>query len=275
MPFTDPISSRQTPKILYKYREADNIYHLDIILKNELFLASPQNFNDPFDCKFPIPAPNDPERLKTLIRNYTDKDDSLINSLLNKLNESEKAGPAYKFLLNKITNSELFKKAQHEEVKKRGNKYGIYCLSEKERNILMWSHYAKSHSGFCVGFDSKILGELNTFILLSPIEYKEDFPEIDFHSEDIQQWARFLFLRKHNDWSYECEWRLVKEDGANKTMKFPAEMIQEIYFGMEIDFRAKERIVMMVRKYLPGSTKVFQMMKDGAGFKVNPEPVQL
>jgi hypothetical protein len=38
-----------------------------------------------------------------------------------------------------------FLKRLHEEV-------GVLCFSEKYDNILMWSHYAKSHTGLCVEF---------------------------------------------------------------------------------------------------------------------------
>lgn len=31
--------------------------------------------------------------------------------------------------------------------------FGIYSLTSKSDNLLMWSHYADSHKGFCVGFD--------------------------------------------------------------------------------------------------------------------------
>ena len=30
--------------------------------------------------------------------------------------------------------------------------YGIFSCSKKWNSILMWSHYAANHTGFCVGF---------------------------------------------------------------------------------------------------------------------------
>lgn len=31
---------------------------------------------------------------------------------------------------------------------------GMLCLTEKEDNLLMWSHYAQNHEGFVIGFDT-------------------------------------------------------------------------------------------------------------------------
>ena len=41
------------PKIIYKYRSWANEYHRNILLKNQVYLSSPIEFNDPFDCKIP------------------------------------------------------------------------------------------------------------------------------------------------------------------------------------------------------------------------------
>ena len=30
---------------------------------------------------------------------------------------------------------------------------GVYCLTEKATNVLMWSHYSQNHEGFLIEFD--------------------------------------------------------------------------------------------------------------------------
>ncbi|HTA27228.1 MAG TPA: hypothetical protein VK809_05535 [Bacteroidia bacterium] len=42
------------PPVVYKYRDWNNNFHKRTVLNLELFLSSPSNFNDPFDCKIPI-----------------------------------------------------------------------------------------------------------------------------------------------------------------------------------------------------------------------------
>ena len=38
-------------KILYKYRDWSNSDHRHLLTDGELFLSSPKDFNDPFDCR--------------------------------------------------------------------------------------------------------------------------------------------------------------------------------------------------------------------------------
>src|SRR5258706_15682633 len=44
----------QYPDVVYKYRDWKNDFHKRVLLNHELFLSSPKNFNDPFDCKIPL-----------------------------------------------------------------------------------------------------------------------------------------------------------------------------------------------------------------------------
>ena len=38
---------------IYKYRSWQNSCHKNLLLYNELYFASPKDFNDPFDCRIP------------------------------------------------------------------------------------------------------------------------------------------------------------------------------------------------------------------------------
>jgi len=42
---------RPLPLIVYKYRNWENISHRNTLIYNEIYLASPKDFNDPFDCR--------------------------------------------------------------------------------------------------------------------------------------------------------------------------------------------------------------------------------
>jgi len=39
------------PEIVYKYRDWKNHFHKRLLLNNEIYLSSPKDFNDPFDCR--------------------------------------------------------------------------------------------------------------------------------------------------------------------------------------------------------------------------------
>src|ERR1700754_1158337 len=42
------------PPIVYKYRTWTDINHQRMLRNNELYLSSPADFNDPFDCRIPV-----------------------------------------------------------------------------------------------------------------------------------------------------------------------------------------------------------------------------
>jgi len=78
---------------------------------------------------------------------------------------------------------------------------GILCFSRNWDNILLWSHYAGSHTGICLGFDA-------------PDEYGLDVhyqPNVlQIHGpEDVNEGLVLRMLRtKHESWSYEQEVRM-------------------------------------------------------------------
>lgn len=69
---------RRLPRVLYKYRDRKNRYHRRIIRNNEIYFASPKDFNDPFDCRISpdITQLNNEEVKKfidkTVIQNFSD-----------------------------------------------------------------------------------------------------------------------------------------------------------------------------------------------------------
>ena len=37
---------------------------------------------------------------------------------------------------------------------------GVLCLSACDNSILMWSHYADEHKGFCIGFNNSLVASI-------------------------------------------------------------------------------------------------------------------
>jgi hypothetical protein len=81
---------------------------------------------------------------------------------------------------------------------------GILCLSKTPSNILMWSHYAASHSGFLIEFDSNH-GYFNHGT--SEVRYSHNRPRMLAKAGDQ---ATDIFYTKGIDWRYEKEVRKVK-----------------------------------------------------------------
>lgn len=74
--------------------------------------------------------------------NFNDPFDSNLNYLLDKK------------ILWSSGNSKL-----EDAIKTTKNRLGICCFSESHDNLHMWSHYADSHTGLCIGYDIDVIEE--------------------------------------------------------------------------------------------------------------------
>lgn len=110
---------------------------------------------------------------------------------------------------------------------------GILCLTGKPDNLLMWAHYADSHTGLVIEFDVEheffkqvfedplspagLDEDLSKdYGYLKPMVYNDHRPEITIST--IKSFDSFLV--KSNDWKYEQEWRMLMPTAkANKVVK--------------------------------------------------------
>ena len=119
-----------------------------------------------------------------------------------------------------------------------------FCNGETEEalgNLLMWSHYADEHSGYCVKYKlSKHFikqDENDSFehMFLKPIIYRKDEEKVDI-SELTTINTDLAFATKHESWKYEKEVRLIvynpnKEESFYGIPLDKDSCIEAIYFG--------------------------------------------
>jgi hypothetical protein len=221
------------PKKLYKYRTFDKDgYYKSLIKNNELFFSSPDKFNDPFDCCAYMDLTKDAKQkimalceenyrsqLKHAPKNLVDKTMNVFRSMDDSL------------FKNKLNMAKVF----YEGAKL----HGICSLSEKFDNILIWSHYAECHKGFCIEYNVDIMVDkirtdfqkIENVLALGKVNYMMEYPIIN----DIFNITGNIdiYFRKHPDWNYEAEWRLLHLNHPNQGIKFPEGIITAIYFGVE------------------------------------------
>lgn len=192
------------PSIVYKYRNWDEDNHKRMLLNNELYLASPKGFNDPFDRGIPPDF--------SLLQTNQDKID-YVHSLTIRLQDSLKAqgytyNEAMKVGLERLKDFDNFQKNAIRTTTDYQNAYwGILSLTAVWDNTLMWSHYGNNHKGFCIGFDEEKLRTSGFFGKGGNVMYTDTYPSI--HPND----TTFSILASHvkaKDWEYEKEYRLTK-----------------------------------------------------------------
>lgn len=99
---------------------------------------------------------------------------------------------------------------------------GIICLSQKNDNVLMWTHYAERHSGICIEFETK---KDKIFQGVNRVHY----PKSIMLSTD-----KDYRLIKSNDWEYEKEYRVIHPDRAKQTVVINQAAITGICTGLWI-----------------------------------------
>jgi len=196
---------------LYKYC-AYNTNSLAILINKKIWAAKPESFNDPFDCKIKFTPPEI-------------KSDAFSKYSIRTGNSTG----------NRQRDYETFLEGLQEFREKDINKFGVFSMSQINDNILMWSHYANQHKGFCIGFVRKNGNQLGDITKTQPVEYDCNYPEVNPLDEngnyDHSIFTKMLFTKAKN-WEYEKEWRLVYPEG-DKEESLPAD-ISTIIFGLRM-----------------------------------------
>ena len=239
------------PKIVYKYRTWTLPFHQGVLKKNEFFLSSPKDTNDPFDCRIPIDY--------TLL-DTTDKIEAFARTVFTGESGQEYIrinGLDLKTEINKLTILLLDPKGlasyNGTEAKSlfefQDTNYGILSLSCKWNSILMWSHYSENHKGYCVGLNEDKLKRSDLFGMGGVVNYptSESFPRLDPLDGDLTN----AFGETHTkaaDWNYEAEYRLVQmfmetPTTEQRLRKVPDDYFEEIVIGLLTPEAHKKEII--------------------------------
>ena len=105
----------------------------------------------------------------------------------------------------------------------------------------MWSHYADNRSGVCLGFrkgNPLDYDNSSAFKAAEKVKYVSNRNEF---SSDTQQAIENDLYYKNSDWSYEREWRIIRETNENY-ITYNRSDLACIIFGEKTDAIIKELI---------------------------------
>lgn len=212
---------KQIPSKLYKYGSLQNSEFLrEVLLDNKIYCTCPFDFNDPFDCRPRVVVGNTSKQIKEAQK--------VIENILKKRTSLDRPSRKMeaKRIIREIRNSEGLTEAFAALLRRAG----VYCLTSKRDNLLMWAHYADKHRGFCLEFVSNPPGSF--FSKAEPIRYKKDYPIVKVFAADKEIWGKESFLTKSIDWEYEDEWRLTSRQSGH--LDFPPELLTGLILGCKI-----------------------------------------
>lgn len=119
------------------------------------------------------------------------------------------------------------------------------------KNNLMWSHYANSHTGFCIEYDLRKMDKESQFLhALYPIIYSKKPLLSDikacFYTDPTKD--MLTVMNKSSDWSYEEEYRLFCPANFNQDYFMPI-LPSRIFLGLNIKTKDQDKIIKFARKY--------------------------
>jgi hypothetical protein len=212
-----------TPETLYRYRHLMGEHRARtarILTDSVLYFASPASFNDPFDCKVHF-------RLTTSEDELRRKQQSLLKKYAPDLNRAQRRTKAAQDL--RTFDREKFLESMTAGFQGEVNKVGVLSLSEFPDEVLLWSHYAASHTGLCLGFS--VATDMAFFAPAQCVTYSADYPEIDMLRDDPMKHVEAFLLTKAAGWKYENEWRIIDHSTGPGEKAFLAKALLKVILG--------------------------------------------
>ena len=221
-------------RFLYKFRalEPSNGKSVDrirdILVRSRLWFSSPVNLNDPFEMSVKVTVKGTIEEKQQRFREVLKQEGM-------KWKEQTRQMPC----LVSMTSAEIGALAQA-QLRGDFDLTGVCCFGGDPRSILMWSHYASNHEGFCLQFE--VAEDFRAFGLAAPVDYVEEYPVVNWVTE-FREGIRDTILRKYIGWKYECESRILLPERARQYVRFRPEALKGIIIGC----RAKDATVAKLR----------------------------
>lgn len=207
-----------------------------MLVNKDIWLSKPRLFNDPFDCKLELSDEIDAGEYVETVERLLLKHFGTVGIFDGTLAGKDAVVEGFKSFL------ELY-----------SNHIGIFSMSSVPTSILMWSHYAANHTGFCVELElDSTIDEMEGLHLLE-VDY-ERHPDTSLW-QAMEDWVdqsglsklgiQSLLGHKSKEWNYEEEWRLcilLGPEGDGRIVNLPGR-ISRIAFGLKMGHA--ERITTM------------------------------
>lgn len=240
------------PRTLYRYRaidpeELDDSYALQELRNSHIWMASPKNFNDPYDSAFFLDTRT---LVDAIFRNRlgdfkksTGRDMRLTTDEIKAIQDS--TNPFQTFveitapreadapkasdhdyraitegLRAQVQDSlDPIIKQVHDNIREN---LRIACFTSKWDSMSMWHHYANHHQGICFEYDVAALpNDFQFKRFLFPVIYGQKgldltttWVECIERNLVARSFALVSALHKASEWAYEEEWRFILPDPA-------------------------------------------------------------
>ena len=256
-----------TPEVVYRYRHLIGKHREwteKIITESILHFASPTTFNDPFDCKVHY------RKLTATNSELKKRYGSVLKKKLPHCNRAQRRGKAVKDL--KGFNRKNFLISMTDGFQATVDKVGVLSLSKSRDNVVMWSHYAESHTGLCLGFSTGV--DPAFFARCQPVDYVIEYPNIEIIRDSSEKQVEAFLFTKAIGWKYEEEWRIIDHKTGSGDKVFFEGALVEIILGANMDVNDRKFILNSIkkRKY---PVSVFEASANPGSYVLDIKPYEL
>lgn len=222
-----------------------------ILDENTLWASDPTTFNDPFECKVVLDLNASKEVRHT--KYFQDNQ---------KASEAEfecwDAGLSQsKWSVEQETRQQILRT------------FGLACFTRNWNNELLWSHYARNHTGFCISYDEELIRGWSEVHGALDVAYLQDAPVFKFFEETPDDFVRKVIFSKSKSWAYEEEFRVLF--GGSGLRILPSATILEVTLGC----RASHELRNEARKRLgKAGYEIFQAAELPAQFRLSRHSIK-
>jgi len=251
------------PPLLYKYC-AFNEWTASIFQKNELYFRSPNDFNDPFDSIVRFTCEGSKQQKERFIREH-------IRLFYPHLSATEALSREETFTSGRMDN-ELMQSIEAEFMERR-RRIGVYCMTKEKKHVLMWSHYANWHTGFCLEFKTDDL----FFQSVQPVSYPP-YSEVPCINLLIPDWNEVIsrgaagLLTKAKEWEYEHEWRIIDLVNGAKPRQFPPRALHAVILGCRTQDKDRQQMFKWCKGRSPRPV-LYRASKKKMEYGLDIEPI--
>jgi hypothetical protein len=285
------------PKRIYKYR-SDNSYARENLISSTIWLASPDSYNDPYDCLLRFSGSSMASAFERgLIDAFVAGNPMEIPA--DRINEAKESATPLKTLSESIRGvgkpttslkqvTEFFSTMVPQYVESTvdflqavRSIMKLCSFSEVSDSILMWSHYGNNHQGFCIEYDLEKFDPADAFLRnLYPVIYSHQLFDLTPWGEKLVTGKReeltAIFpllgvLQKFEGWAYEREWRYVLfQENPNPNRARPMPLPSRVFLGAKAaSSTTKELLAICEEKNIA----VWQMRMSNDKYELLADPI--
>lgn len=246
---------------LYKYGYLNKCSE-ELFSKPQVWFSTPSQLNDPFECRPWYTFEGNAEQIVESARKMLRKQNHDLTPHM------ATAQAVALILEDRHRDPEVQKRAREVEARWLA-KVGLFCLSRVRDNILMWSHYADQHRGYCLQFEATDHTHMGNNLFLIPMTNQLSSFTLAKSSEHVQ----LIYLSKHSGWAYEQKWRIIDTKNRSGLHSYPPELLRGVIFGLQMPDSDKTHIREWV-KQRGHSVKFYECRQDDRRFQNNIKQIE-